>query len=176
MDFIFCCPDGSHVPVDTVHPSLFRSSSLSSPRIFLPMYSWSRLLTCPNHLNLAFLHLSVMFSTFSLSLMLSFLTRSLSVWPHARLHFCHFQFRHVGASHWHGLHSWLNDRLAYLSLHVPILTLLKLIQVQFTNLYSNNRSCELCQTTMKTCTIIILLPAGQRVPHTTCNTIIKPGF
>ena len=23
MDFIFRCPDGSHVPIDTVHPSLF---------------------------------------------------------------------------------------------------------------------------------------------------------
>ena len=32
MDFIFCRSDGSHVPVDTVHPSLIRSFSLSSPR------------------------------------------------------------------------------------------------------------------------------------------------
>ena len=32
VDFIFCCSDGSHVPVDTVHPSLLRWSSLSSPR------------------------------------------------------------------------------------------------------------------------------------------------
>ena len=31
MDFIFCCSDGSHDSVDTVHPSLLRSSSLSSP-------------------------------------------------------------------------------------------------------------------------------------------------
>ena len=30
--FIFCRSDSSHVPVDTVHPSLLRSSSLSSPR------------------------------------------------------------------------------------------------------------------------------------------------
>ena len=36
--------------------------------------SLSRLFACPNHLGLAFLHLSVIFSTFSLSLMLSFLT------------------------------------------------------------------------------------------------------
>ena len=55
-------------------------------RVFLPTYSWSRLFTWPNHLSLTFLHLSVMFSTFSLSLMSSFLTCSLSVWPHAHLH------------------------------------------------------------------------------------------
>ena len=36
-------------------------------RVFLPMYSWSRLFTCPNHLSRAFLLLSVMFSTFSIS-------------------------------------------------------------------------------------------------------------
>ena len=36
--------------------------------------------------SLPFLHLPVMFSTFSLSLMLSFLTWSHSVWPHAHLH------------------------------------------------------------------------------------------
>ena len=32
MVFIFCCRDGSRVSVDTVHPSLLRSSSSSSPR------------------------------------------------------------------------------------------------------------------------------------------------
>ena len=32
-------------------------------RVFLPTYSWSRLLTWPNNLKLAFLYLSVMFST-----------------------------------------------------------------------------------------------------------------
>ena len=32
MDFIFRRSDGSHVSVDTVHPSLIRSSSLSSHR------------------------------------------------------------------------------------------------------------------------------------------------
>ena len=31
MDFIFCWSDGSYVPFDTAHPSLLRSSSLSSP-------------------------------------------------------------------------------------------------------------------------------------------------
>ena len=32
MDFVFHHSDGSHVSIDTVHPSLLRSSSLSSPR------------------------------------------------------------------------------------------------------------------------------------------------
>ena len=31
MDLVFSRSDGSHVSVDTVHPSLLRSSSLSSP-------------------------------------------------------------------------------------------------------------------------------------------------
>ena len=55
-------------------------------RVFLPTYSWSRLFTWPNHISLAFLHLSVMFSTFSFFLLSSFLTWSLNVWPHAHLH------------------------------------------------------------------------------------------
>ena len=46
-------------------------------RVFLPTYSWSRLFTWPNYISLAFLHLSVMFSTFSFFLMSSFLTWSL---------------------------------------------------------------------------------------------------
>ena len=54
--------------------------------VFLPTYSWSRLFTWPNHISRAFLHLSPILSTFSLSLMLSFLTWSLSVWPHAHRH------------------------------------------------------------------------------------------
>ena len=32
VDFIFRRSDGSHISIDTVHPSLFRSSSFSSPR------------------------------------------------------------------------------------------------------------------------------------------------
>ena len=56
------------------------------PQSLSSEYSWARHLTCPNHPNLAFLNLSVMFSTFSLSLMISFLTWFLSVWPHAHLH------------------------------------------------------------------------------------------
>ena len=34
MDFIFRRSDGSHVSVDTVHPSLLRYSSFSSPRCY----------------------------------------------------------------------------------------------------------------------------------------------
>ena len=37
-------------------------------RAILPTYSWYRLLTCPSHLKIAFLYLSVMFYTLSLSL------------------------------------------------------------------------------------------------------------
>ena len=40
--------------------------------------------------------------------------------PSAHLHLCHFQFLHMGASHWHCLHPvqhiWLNDHLVDLSL------------------------------------------------------------
>ena len=125
--------DGSHVPVDTVHPSLFRSSSLSSPRWYhLQSLSFDVFLVSPPdvfkpHQSCFRAPLCVLFSTLSLSLMASFLAWSLiSVWPHAwpsaHLHFCHFQFIHVGTSHWYCLHlvqhSWLNDHLVYLSLHV----------------------------------------------------------
>ena len=91
MDFIFRRSDGSHVSVDTVHPSLLQSSSFSSPSWYhLQSLSSELFLVSPltrrHHLSLAFLQLSVMVSTFSLSLMSSFLTWSLSVWPHAHLH------------------------------------------------------------------------------------------
>ena len=57
MDFIFCCSDSSH-------RFLLPGGTIS--RVFLSMYSWYRLLTCPNHLNLAFLNLSVILSTLTL--------------------------------------------------------------------------------------------------------------
>ena len=58
--------------------------------VFLTTYSisWSRIFTCPNRPNFAFLHLSVIFYTFSLSLMSVCVTWSLSVWPHAHLNIC----------------------------------------------------------------------------------------
>ena len=70
--------------VHTVHPSQLWSPSPRLPSdtisgVCLLTYSCSRLFTCRNHPGLAFLHLSVMFSTFSLSLMLSCLAWSLCV-------------------------------------------------------------------------------------------------
>ena len=45
-----------------------------------------------------------------------------TAYPHGHLHFCHFQFLHVGACHWYCFHpvqhSWLNDHRVYISLHV----------------------------------------------------------
>ena len=128
MDFIFRRSDGSRISVDTVHPSLLRSSSFSSPRWYhLQRLSSGVFLvsppTWPNHLSLAFLHLSVMFSIFSLSLMSSFLTWYLSAWQHAHMRIfisvTSMQLLHVGASDWHSLHPiqhrWLNDHIVYLS-------------------------------------------------------------
>ena len=91
MALVFRCSDGSHAPVDTVQPSLLRSSSLSSAVWYHLQSFFLRslgLFTWPNHFILAFLHLSVTPSTFSLSLMLSFLTWTWtrSLWPHAHLH------------------------------------------------------------------------------------------
>ena len=98
------------VPVDTVRPSLLWYSS-SSPRpvpypVFVtpPTYSWCHLFKCPIRLSLAFLHLSVTFCTYILSLktlVLSFLTCLLLVaaCPSTHLHLCHFYFLHLGACH-----------------------------------------------------------------------------
>ena len=91
MHLIYCCPNSAHVSVGTVHPSLLWSSLLLHPGgtfscVCLPTYSLYRPFTTPNQLNLTFCHLSVMSSTFSLSLALSFLTFSLTVWPQAHLH------------------------------------------------------------------------------------------
>ena len=103
----------------------FGLPSFSSPRWYhlQSLTSWSRLFTWPNHLSLAFLHLSVMFSTFSLSLMSSFFTWFLSVWPHAHLHIfisaTSSFFTWELYSDWHCLHSvqhsWLDDHFVYLS-------------------------------------------------------------
>ena len=58
-------------------PRLLLCGTISS------VLSWSRIFTCPNHNSPVFLHLSVMFSTFSLShQMSSFLTWSLIVCHH----------------------------------------------------------------------------------------------
>ena len=81
MDFIFRRSDGFHVFL-----AFFSQVVGTISRVFLPTYSWSRLFTWPKHPSLAFLHLSVILSTFSLALVLSFLMWSLSVWPHANMH------------------------------------------------------------------------------------------
>ena len=67
MDFVFC-RSGALISrlTQSIHlffglPRFLLPGGTIS-RIFLQTYSWCRLLTCPNHLNLAFLHLSVMFS------------------------------------------------------------------------------------------------------------------
>ena len=86
-----------------------------------PTISWSRLCTCPNHLSLVFLHLSVMFSSFSISLMLSALfSRShLLFGLSTHIHLCPYQFLH--ASHRRCLHllqhSLLNNPLVNLSIN-----------------------------------------------------------
>ena len=91
MDFGFRRSDGSHVSIDTVHPSLLLSSSFSSPR-------WYHLQNLSSAVFLvSFLYVAkppqscfpaplCYVSTFSCSLMSSFLTWYLSVWPHAHLH------------------------------------------------------------------------------------------
>ena len=91
MDFVFRRSDGSHVSIDTVHPSLLRSSSFSSPRWY-HLQSLSSDIFLVSSLYVAkppqscFPAPLCMFSTFSFFLMSSFRTWSLSVWPHAHLH------------------------------------------------------------------------------------------
>ena len=52
------------------------------------------------------------------------LPKCVAACPSAHFHFCQFQFLHMGASHWYCLHpvglqhSWLNDHLVDISLHV----------------------------------------------------------
>ena len=124
MDFILRRSDGSRVWIDTVHASLLRSVFLCFvSQVVPPPESFFRrnnglaslrgqttsfLLSCT----------SVIFSTFRLSPVSSFLTWYLNVWPHAHLHFCHFPFLYVGSSNWHYLHpvqhSWLNDNLVWI--------------------------------------------------------------
>ena len=89
---IFCCSDGYHVSVDTVHPCISASvflfffyqvipSPKSSFRCVLGLVS-SRFQTT----SVSFFAPHVMFYTSSLSLMHYFITWSLSGWPFAHLH------------------------------------------------------------------------------------------
>ena len=93
MDFIFRRCDGSHVSVDTVHPSLLRSSSFSSTRwyhlesrssdVFLvsPLYVAKRPQSCFPVPLCNVLYYSQSLPDVIVSHMVSF-----SVWPHAHLH------------------------------------------------------------------------------------------
>ena len=130
MDFVFRRSDGSHVSIDTVHPSLLRSSSFSSPRwyhlqnlssdVFLvsPLYVVKPPQSCSPDT-------SLLCSLLSVSPCCHRFLHGLLVCGHmpiCKFHFCHFQFLHVGASHCHCLHpvqhSWLNDHFVYLSFNM----------------------------------------------------------
>ena len=87
------------------------------------MYSWSRILTCPNHISLDFLHLSVIFHTFTVSPMFSFHAWCLAVCPSTHLHLCHFPFLLVGAgslarSPYRTALYWLNNHLVDISFNI----------------------------------------------------------
>ena len=130
MDLVFSRSDGSHVSVDIVHPSLLRSSSLSSPGWYhLQSLSSDVVLVSPLYVAKPHesrfpaplcdtLYLQSLLDVF-ISHMVSY---RVAACPYAHLHLCHFQFLHLGASDWHRLHpvqnSWLNDHLVDLSLHV----------------------------------------------------------
>ena len=68
--------------------------------VYQPTISWSRLFPCPTHLSLFFLHLSVIFCSFSYHFSRGLLVFGLSRY----LLLCPFQFLHLGASHRHCLH------------------------------------------------------------------------
>ena len=126
-------------------------------RVLLPTYSWSLLLTCPNHLNLGFLHLYVMFSTLCLSLMSSLLTWSLSVWPHSHLHifisatssFFTWELVIGTVSIPYSIAGWLNDHLvAVLSCRLGRLTSSSSYSIHTVSsgllLYSYHHRCAEC--------------------------------
>ena len=82
-----CRSDGSHVSVDIVLPSLLRSSSLSSLRCYhLQSLSSDVVLVSPLYVANPPQSCLPAPLRVSLSLVLSFLTWYLSVWPHAHLH------------------------------------------------------------------------------------------
>ena len=105
----------------------FFSRVLPSPEsVFLRSICLAFYVRCQTmHLRRAFMHLSVMLSIFSLSFMFSFLSKvsqRVAARPTAHLHFCHFQFIHVGSSHRYCLHpvqhSWMNDHLVIRSFNM----------------------------------------------------------
>ena len=105
--------------------------------------------------------------------------------PHAHLLFCHFQFLHVGASHWHCLHplqlSWLNDRIVDLSLHTWWYSLVANIFLQifhpycvllFTSVFVSPSHCRVLPSYLNSVTFgswedcILTLPNGVPFRHT----------
>ena len=111
MDFVLCRSDGSRVSIGTVQQSLLWScSSSSSARggaissVCLSANYWYRLLSCPTHTSLAFLHSLLRCYVPSVSPVLIIpwmvswcVDRSPSTSPHLY----HFQSSYVGASHQH---------------------------------------------------------------------------
>ena len=131
MDFIFCrsCGSQAHVSVDTVHPSLLRSSSIPSPRWY-HLQSLSSYVVLVSPLDVpkptkscfpAPLSDVLYFKSLTDVIVSHMVSWCVPACPSAHLHFCHFPFLHVGPSHWYCLHpvqqSWLNDRLVDHSLH-----------------------------------------------------------
>ena len=81
MDFIFRRSDGSHVSVETVHPSLLWSSSFSSPRCYhLQSLSSDVVLVSSLYVD------KPPQSCFPAPLCDVLYIQSLNVWPHAHLH------------------------------------------------------------------------------------------
>ena len=109
LDLLVCCSACPHVPVDAIHPYLLRSSSLSSPRwyhlqsfiLFVsPLDMPKPPQTCyPVHLCAV-----VYFKSLPDVFLCHKVSYGVAACSSAHVHFCHMQFFHVGASHWHRLH------------------------------------------------------------------------
>ena len=125
MDLIFRRSDGSRVSVDTVHPSLLRSSSFFFSQVVpSPQSIWSRYVAKPSQSGFpsTLCHViylqsppDVIYLQSPPDVIVSWYLKGVSACPCAHLHVCHFQFLHLGASDWHCLHpvqhSWLNNHL-----------------------------------------------------------------
>ena len=75
-----------HSPFISILVFLLFFSQVVRYQVFVFRLGLYDLFTCPNYLKHTFLHLSVMFSNFSLSPGLC---------PSTHLHLCHFQFLHI---------------------------------------------------------------------------------
>ena len=92
LDFSCCCPDSYHVSVDTVHPSLLRVPLLllqggTICSAFLPThFGLVSLRVQTNPVSLSAPLCDILYPQ-TLTDVITFLTWSLGVWPHAHLHF-----------------------------------------------------------------------------------------